>query len=210
MTPSEPRDDATESLDLVRRAQAEDHAALDRLFERYYERIRRIVRIRLGADLRSCVESGDILQETFICAVHDFDRFEMRDEASLIHWLSRIAEHRIKAAADYHGALKRDHRRAVALRHVQDAQASGELILEPAADGPQPLDEMVEEEAVRAVESCMRELSDEHREVILQRDYMDASWELVAERIDSPSPDAARMLYSRAVTELAQRMRRVT
>lgn len=209
MTTLEPPNDATESLDLVRRAQAEDHAALDRLFKRYYERIRRIVRIRLGADLRSCVESGDILQETFICAVHDFNRFEMRDEASLIHWLSRIAEHRIKAAADYHGALKRDRKREVALQHVKDAQASGELVLEPQASGPQPLDEMVEEEAVRAVEDCLRELSEEYREVILQRDYMDAPWEVVAERIHSPSPDAARMLYSRAVTDLAQRMRRV-
>jgi hypothetical protein len=39
----------------------------------------------------------------------------MREEASLINWLSRLAERQIIAAADYHGAKKRDNRRNVTL-----------------------------------------------------------------------------------------------
>src|SRR6266850_3254063 len=104
-------DEITQSLDLVLRAQHGDSAALNRLCERYYDRVRRIVRLRLGPRLRERVDSGDILQETFIAAVRSLESFEMREEASLINWLSRLAERQIIAAADFHGAKKRDQRR---------------------------------------------------------------------------------------------------
>jgi len=58
------------------------------------------VRARLGARLRQHLESGDILNQTFAKAFQKFDHFEMRDEASLIHWLSKIAEGQIRDAAD--------------------------------------------------------------------------------------------------------------
>src|SRR5262245_56509643 len=117
-------DDVTHSLDLVLRAQDGDSQALNRLFERYYERVRRIVRLRLGHKLRESVDSGDILQETFIAAVRSIDNFEMREEASLINWLSRLAERQIIAAADYHGAKKRDQRRNVSLSGQPGQSAS--------------------------------------------------------------------------------------
>jgi RNA polymerase sigma factor (sigma-70 family) len=117
-------DSETKSVELVRRAQGGELPALNRLFERYYDRVRKIVRMRLGPNLGKYVETEDILQETFIAAVHSFDRFEVRDDAGLILWLSKIAEHQIQNAAAYHGAQKRDRRREVALRHVQDSVAS--------------------------------------------------------------------------------------
>lgn len=198
----------TRSVELVRRAQGGELAALNRLFARYYERVRKIVRVRLGPNLGKYVETEDILQETFIAAVHGFDRFEVRDESGLILWLSKIAEHQIQNAAAYHGAQKRDRRREVALRHVQDSMASGELVLEPAADVCAPIDELAQEEDFDLIESCMGELREDHRNVILHRDFAGASWAAVAESLGSPSRDAARSLYTRAVTELASIVRR--
>jgi DNA-directed RNA polymerase specialized sigma24 family protein len=92
-------DDITQSLDLVLRAQGGDQASLNRLCERYYDRVRRIVRLRLGSRLRESVDSGDILQETFLAAVRSIENFEMREEASLINWLSRLAERQIITAS---------------------------------------------------------------------------------------------------------------
>ena len=46
----------TETIDLVRRAQRGDDDALNRLIDRYYDRIQRIVRIRLGPRLRRDLE----------------------------------------------------------------------------------------------------------------------------------------------------------
>jgi hypothetical protein len=52
-----------DSLALFRRAQGGDGGALNELFERYYDRIYRIVRIRMGAKLRGVLESHDIVQQ---------------------------------------------------------------------------------------------------------------------------------------------------
>ena len=83
-------DDLTLSLDLMRQAQEGDEAALNRLLTRYYDRVRPIVRARLGKRLRRHVDSGDILQETFETACRTFSRFDVTDEASLIGWLADL------------------------------------------------------------------------------------------------------------------------
>ncbi len=197
-------DPLTRSLELVRSAQGGDHDALNRLFERYYERVRRVVRMRLGKHLRAALESGDILQETFAVAVKNLDTFEMRDEASLINWLSKLAERQIIAAADYHGAKKRDRRREVALTTPQSSEMSGEFRLEFAADTPLPDQCAADGEESALMEACLHELEEEYRELVILRHYVGASWETVAELTHRPSPDAARMMHARAMIELGK------
>ena len=152
----------TQSLDLVRSAQAGSDVALDRLFSRYYERVRRVVRMRLGRKLRGALESGDILQETFAVAVKSFDRFEMREEASLINWLSKLAERQIIAAADYHGAKKRDRDLEVAMDGPTSNSQTGEYRMEFGADTPGPRELAEADEQAQLVEHSMEELSEEY------------------------------------------------
>jgi RNA polymerase sigma-70 factor (ECF subfamily) len=201
-------DQITQSLELVLRAQGGDQDSLNRLCERYYDRVRKIVRLRLGARLRNSVDSGDILQETFLAAVRSLDSFEMREEASLVNWLSRLAERQIIAAADYHGAKKRDQRRNVPLTSSpgssQDLGRSGSL---PDERMPLPLDATASEEEQRIVEACLAELPEEYRELILLRNYAGASWESVAEETGRPSAAAARMMHARAMVELGKLVR---
>ena len=199
---------SNESVVLVRQAQNGNLDALNQLFQRYYTRVQRIVRLRLGQELRQSLDSGDILQDTFIGAIEGLRDFEMQDDSSLIHWLSKIAEHRIKAAAEYHGAKKRSKRREVALRHVLDSQASGSLVLEPPAEERPAIEEMVQEENRDLVEGCLAEIRESYREVILLRDYVGASWDTIARLLNSKSANAARMLYARAVTALTCAVRR--
>lgn len=197
-------DDVTRSLDLVQQAQAGDREALNRLFARYYERVRRIVRLRLGRRLRETVESGDILQETFVHAVRAFENFEVRDEASLIAWLSRLAERQIIAQADYHGAKKRDHKKNVPL---QASSESGTFEVAYLDDQTRPLEHLADAEQAGIVEGCIAELSEDYRELILLRNYAGASWEAVAEETGRPSAAAARMMHARAMVELGRLVR---
>jgi RNA polymerase sigma-70 factor (ECF subfamily) len=204
----DPSADLTVSLDLVRLAQGGDTQALNKLVERYYDRVRRIVRLRLGSNLRECVDSADILQNTFIAAVQSFQAFEMRDEASLINWLSRLAQHQIIAAADYHGAKKRDHRRAVSLPGLGSTHTSSTSIdVQLPADGPMPLEQLAEAEQAEIVERCMQMLPEEYRELLILRNYAGATWETVAEQTGRPSAAAARMMHARAVIELGRLVR---
>lgn len=199
--------DLTVSLDLVKRAQSGEADALNRLFERYYERVRRIVRLRLGRALRECVDSGDILQETFIAAVNSFDCFEMRDEASMINWLSKLAERQIIAAADYHTAKKRDHRREVPLPSTVATHAPPSARAPFEAGDPLPIDELDRAEQAEIVEACIHLLSEEYRELLILRNYAGATWETVAEETGRPSAAAARMMHARAMIELGKLVR---
>ena len=94
-------DDLNTSVDLVHRAQRGDDLALNDLIARYQERLHRIVCIRLGARLKQHVESVDIVQETFAVAFQKLGDFELRSHASILQWLARIAENRIRDANDY-------------------------------------------------------------------------------------------------------------
>ena len=88
--------DLTTTFLLVRRAKGGEEEALGSLFARYYPRVSKIVRLRLGKTLLGVLDATDILQETFVAAIKAFKRFELRDEASVINWLSRIAERKIR------------------------------------------------------------------------------------------------------------------
>ncbi|MHC5210463.1 MAG: RNA polymerase sigma factor [Planctomycetota bacterium] len=195
----------TVTIELVRRAQGGNREALERLFARYYERVRRIVRLRLGHKLRLRMDSGDILQETFAAAVEAFDRFEMKDEAGFINWLSKIAERQALSAVAHHSAQKRDSAREVPLEpHDPDRTGS----LEPADGGPPPSELAQRAEEALLIETCMSDLPEDYRELIILRDYAGASWDLVAEETGRPSPDAARMKHAKALLQLGRLMRR--
>lgn len=194
-------DDFGLTLQLVRRAQAGDADALEPLFQRYYERVRRIVRARLGAQLRSRLDSGDIVQEVFVSALRGFDRFDMRDEAALIHWLSVLAENRIRDAADHFGAEKRGDGRVVPLAQSGD---SGSVAIDPATSGPGPAEHAARGEQLARLEAALDALPEDLREIVLLRDYAGMEWKDVAERVGRPSPDAARMAHGKALLRLAE------
>ncbi|RKY18571.1 MAG: hypothetical protein DRQ55_13065 [Planctomycetota bacterium] len=199
-------DDLTRSFELVQRAQDGDMEAYNRLFERYYLRVLRIVQIRLSTRVRGYLEAEDIIQETFIAAVRTFERFEMRHEAALIAWLARLAENKIREAVDYHHAQKRDRRREHALGYVRNAMASGTLVFDPPAPIELPVDQASTAELTALMEECLAELSDDQREVILLRLYHKGSWAWVAEQMGRPSEAAARELFRRAKVALISKV----
>ena len=200
--------DLTLSIELVHKAQGGDGGALERLFERYYARVRRIVRLRMGRDLRRSVDSGDILQETFIAAVRSFQTFEVRDEASLINWLSKLAERQILTAAARYSARKRDKRREVLLSEAAVGSEDDSVPFELEASTRAPLEHLSTEEQTAIVESCIHELPEEVRELIILRDYAGAAWDTVARETGRPSAAAARMMHARALIELGKQVRK--
>ncbi len=198
----------TETIDLVGRAQTGDMAAYERLFARYYDRVKRIVRMRVGPSSGHRLDSEDLVQETFVAAIQSFERLEVREPASFLNWLAKLAENQIRDALDYHRAAKRDARRERALRHLRSSIDNGTLLHEPAAETTLPDGKVVKKEQAAAVEECIALLPDNYREVILLRDYLQGSWAFVAEELASPSEDAARMLHGRAKVELMKVLRR--
>ena len=194
-------DDLTRSLDLMRKAQAGDGEALNRLIARYYDRVRPIVRARLGGRLRRRVDSGDIIQQTFVAAFKCFDRFDVRDEASLIGWLAKIAERQIHDEHDRQSAGKRNPELEVEI-DASSGTFAGNTIPDTLSDQPEA--PVIRDEETRVLEDCLAELPELYRELLLLRDYAGHSWEDVAELTNRPSAAAARMMHAQARVELGR------
>lgn len=195
--------DLTTTLVLVRQAKAGEKEALGKLFTRYYPRVRKIVRLRLGKHLLGVLDETDILQDTFIAALKAFKNFEIRNEASVINWLSRIAERKIREAAKHHSAQKRNHGHEVSI----DQADSQDGALQVPDQRSSPGSSISRREEAEIVEECIAELPEKYREIIILRDYIEYGWEDVAKEHGRPSVDAARMMHAKAMVELDRRMR---
>jgi len=163
-----------------------------------------IVRMRLGNKLRERVDSMDITQLVLEDAFKQIDRLEMHDDSSLLRWMAKMIENRIRNEAKFHVAAKRDAAREVQL----DAPRSGSMgHIDVMGALPTPSVEVGRAEQVHEVQSAIAELPDRYREAVLLRDYTGAEWKDVAAEIDVATPDAARMLYSRALAKLGEILR---
>ena len=187
---------------LVALAQAHDKPALDQLCRIYGERIRRIIRMRMGAELRAKVESVDIVQDTMACAVQDLSDFTYKNEGDFLHWLSKIAENRIRDNLDKLHAGKRDMRREVSLNTPRSStkgrsMASPDLIVTTT-----PSVIFARQEEYDRLERAMDKLKPEHREVIMLAKIKGLTYSQIGEHLDK-SPNAVGVLLSRAMLALA-------
>ncbi|MCP3919230.1 MAG: sigma-70 family RNA polymerase sigma factor [bacterium] len=198
--------DATESVNLVKRYQAGDREALNELLVRYQDRLRRIVRIQLGAGMRRNLESMDIVQEANIVAAGKLDEFELRGASSILHWLSQISLNQIRSRHDYFSAKKRDRDREVPL----DAQ-DGSVPRPPGGhdvdQAPQPMELAWRKELREILDEGMLELDPKYREIILMRDYCEMSWSEVASGMNYDDTHAPQQLHRRAWIKLRRIVR---
>ncbi|MFT5049918.1 MAG: RNA polymerase sigma-70 factor (subfamily 1) [Chlamydiales bacterium] len=192
----------TKSIELIVRAQKGEREALDSLFSRYYYRVRQVVRRRVGQRLQVDVAASDLVQDAMLEAFKGFDHFELRNSAAFMGWLAKIVENRICSANRHAHAAKRDRAREVDLAYLAESTASGRVNLDLPANISQPLDSLERDEEERQFSEALEALPSKHRELLLARDFERMSWSEVAERVNAPGADAARMSYQRAKVAL--------
>jgi RNA polymerase sigma-70 factor (ECF subfamily) len=193
--------DLTESLDLARRAREGDGVALERFLARYYDRVRRIARIRLGPRLQQRIDADDIVQDALMVAVRRLGDFDPRDRGALIQWLARIVENQIRDARKHLDADKRCPDREVPL------DAGGDDSLAPiqlAGREPTPSVGLARQEEQARYDGLVAQLPEAHRELILLREFSGLTWERIAEETGAPSVNAAQQKYHRAKLKLGQ------
>ena len=182
---------------LVTLAKGGDASALDQLCHVYAERVRWMVRLRIGKELRSKLESMDLVQEVFIHALEGLGDFTYENEGDFIRWLSKIAENAFRDNLDKLHADKRDIRKELRLGGCG-----------PTTDGrfagaPGPIDTttpsviMSRKEDLARLEEAIDKLRPEYREVILLAKIEELSYSQIGDRLGK-STGAVKMLVSRA------------
>jgi RNA polymerase sigma-70 factor (ECF subfamily) len=183
---------------LVTQAQGGDDSALGQLCGVYAERVRRIVRFRMGPELRSQLESMDLVQEALIEAVKDLGDFAYSNDGDFLRWLSSIVENTIRDNVDRIHAAKRDVRRQVSL----DKMAARADRLHADAGLPvvttTPSVVLSLREELDRLEEAMDRLKPQYREVIVMAKIEGLSCKEIAAR-QNKRPEAVAMSLSRAI-----------
>lgn len=195
-----------ESVVLVRRYREGEGRALEVLFERYTERVERIAYVRAGGLLRSREPIADLVQEVLLKMFRDIDRYEVREDARFIDWAATICERTLRNRVRFLTAEKRDAHRERPLR-PPSASMDSSVAWDAVAGDLAPPEQLGERERQQLVDDCIRELRDDHREVILLKDFAGADWDYIAMTLGKDSKGAAQQLHRRARLELGERLR---
>ncbi len=177
------------TLDLVRRAQDGEREALERLAARYLPRLRRWATGRLPAHARGLLDTEDVVQDALIRSLAQVDR--LRPEA---------------------GGFFQAYTRQAVLNGIRDAvrrarpRADEAALAREADPSPSPLEETIGREAVALYEAGLARLSDTERAAVVARIELKCSWKEIAEDLGKNTPQAARMLVTRALRRLAEEM----
>jgi RNA polymerase sigma-70 factor (subfamily 1) len=173
-----------QARDLIERAKTGDRPAFEALAEMFRPRLEKLIEARLGKRLRESLEADDVLQESMLRAFRSIQDFEWRKEDAFFSWLSGIVEHVLQTAVE-----EQARRRFVRL----ESDVAGSQVPPSRALG--------REERFDRLEEALKDLSPEHRQVILLARAEGLSIKDIAIRMDR-SPDAVKQLLSRALRKL--------
>lgn len=184
---------------LLQQAKSGSREALNTLYGRCAGRLLAFIRLRLGKDLRSRLESRDILQATLLKSLEHLGELKGDETRSLMAWLTRIAEHEIRDCADFHHRQRRDAAREMPI----DDEAPLPALTRSA------LSRVILDEQAAQLEEALESLPGPHREVILLRKFEELSFADIGRRLGK-SEDACRMLLARAMTALTLKMSEIS
>ena len=178
------------SLTLLERARAGDRAALEWLIARYLPRLQRWATGRLPRWAREMADTQDLVQETVFQTFKRIEGFEARGEGALQAYLRQAILNRIREE----------------LRRTKRRPPRSELDSAVEHVGRSPLEEAIGGEAIERYERALARLRPEDRELVVARIELGYTNREIAELLDKPTPNAARMATERAIVRLAKEM----
>ena len=186
---------------LVVLAKEGNQSALNQLYTIYAERVRWMVRFRMGKELRSKLESMDIVQDTLLYVLSRLDNFTYTNEGEFVRWLSKIAENELRGSLRRLHADKRDIRKEVRLDNDGRTTESRYVGFNEQIQATTPSMVLSRKEDLAKLERAVDELKPEYREAIVLTKIEGLSYQEIGQRMGKSS-DAARMLATRAMAEL--------
>jgi len=186
---------------LVALAKAGDNSALNQLCNVYGERVRRIIRLHMGKELRVKLDSMDVVQEALFSALEGLGDFTYRNEGDFLRWLSTIAQNALRGKLDKLHAAKRDIRKEVRLDDYRPTTGAGFVGTPGPIEATTPSVIMSRKEDLDKLENAIDELKPEYRKVIVLAKIDGLSYNQIGERLGK-SADAVGHLLARAMRAL--------
>jgi RNA polymerase sigma-70 factor (ECF subfamily) len=178
------------SIELLRRAQAGDPAALDALLVRYRPRLKRWAHRRLPAWARGLSDTDDLVQDTLVKAIRNLRDFVVVGDHGFQNYLRSALANAI-----------RDEIRKARNRPALDALDSA-----IPSEAPSPLERAVGRLRLQRYEAALLRLSPEERDAVVARLEFGFTHVELAVAIGKRTPDAARKLCQKALARLLTEM----
>ncbi len=179
------------TLHLVRQAQAGDESALASLYERHWERVRRVAAASLGQTLERCgAEIDDVAQDAFLEAISMLRQaqFECRSDDGFRHWLAKVVCNLVRARG----------RQAVRRRESPLSTLGTPSRPEPIAIGPGPSTTAGD----REIQAAVLQMEERDRSVLTLRSVCGMPWREVAEAMGLTTERQAGHAYEQAIERL--------
>lgn len=184
----------------LQKAQDDCPVALGDVFEAARKYLLTIANRQLDIQLRAKVGASDLVQDTFVEAQRDFEKFNGTTFGEFRRWLTAILEHRLaNNVRRYRRTQKRQLQRELTLTRDVTELAR----LQDAA--PTPRTALIAEFERQRVKEAIERLPPDAREIIIDRNWRRLSFAEIGVR-HRCSAEAARKRWSRAVVDLQKRL----
>jgi RNA polymerase sigma-70 factor (ECF subfamily) len=172
-------------------------------YDRYRDRLWRIVNFRLDHRLLGRVDADDILQEAYLDAATRIEHYLNDPATTFFIWLRTIVGQTLIDVHRRHlGAQKRDVRReAKQKRRVFSASTSFQIADVLLGDLTSPSQAALKEELARQLHEALESMNEIDREILVLRHFEELS-NLEASEVLEIEPKTASMRYFRALTRL--------
>lgn len=188
-------DDLESTAHLLKKAQAGDRKAEERLFARFYPRLMAIAHSRLACYPRTLSDTADVVQITMARAFSRLKHFENRGEGAFLAYLRTIL---INAVLE---AVRRSAREG---GHVARFDGASELTHPDPGETPSRVASM--RETFERYEAALKRLSQAQREAVVMRIDFDYPYKEIGAALGK-TPNAAHMFIARALKKMATFMR---
>ena len=198
---------SADTAKIVARARAGDRFALDDIFSRHRDRLRRMVELRLDRRLAGRVDASDVIQEAFADVADQIEEYYRDPRLPLFLWMRLLVGYRLNRVHRHHlGTKMRDARREVSIYTGPTPEASSAALaarLLGSVSSPSNAAERAEQ--LHRLQDALNALPSMDREVLALRYFEDLSRSETAQALGI-TEEAAAKRHLRALKRLKAAM----
>ncbi len=189
--------------ELIARVRAGDRAAVNAMFERHRDRLRRMVEIRLDSRLKARLDASDVVQEAYLEVAARLDEYVRDPKLPPFLWLRLVVGERLMKLHRHHlGAQMRDAGREVSLfRGALPAASSAALAAQLLGRYTSPTQAILRAERILRLQEALNTLEPIDREILSLRHFEELTAAETA-RVLGIEESAAAKRYFRALKRL--------
>jgi RNA polymerase sigma-70 factor (ECF subfamily) len=194
---------SSETVRLIERAREGDQEALNEIFTRHRERLRRMVDMRLDRRLQGRIDASDVIQDAYLDVTRRLAEYLDDPRLPLFLWLRLVVGERLlKLHRQHLGAQMRDAGREVSLfREAMPAASSAALAARLLGKHTSPTQAAVRAERMLRLQDALNALDPTDREVLSLRHFEELTRAETA-RVLGIEESAAGKRYVRALKRL--------